>query len=50
MNGVAFCAHVSPTALGHADIQMTANIYGHLDTSRKRELTENIAGSIFAAC
>lgn len=36
--------------LGHADIQMTANIYGHLDTARKRELTENIAGSIFAAC
>lgn len=33
--------------LGHADIQMTANIYGHLDTARKQELTDKIAGSIF---
>lgn len=33
--------------LGHADIKMTANIYGHLDTARKNLLTENIASSIF---
>ena len=33
--------------MGHADIQMTANIYGHLDTARKLELTDKIAGSIF---
>lgn len=33
--------------LGHADIKMTANIYGHLDTARKNLLTENLANSIF---
>ncbi len=33
--------------MGHADIKMTANIYGHLDTARKQELTNRIAGSIF---
>lgn len=33
--------------MGHADIKMTANIYGHLDTARKNMLTENIANSLF---
>lgn len=33
--------------MGHADIQMTANIYGHLDTQRKTLLTEKITASIF---
>lgn len=33
--------------MGHSDIKMTANIYGHLDTARKQELTDKIAGSIF---
>ncbi len=33
--------------MGHSDIKMTANIYGHLDTARKQELTNRIAGSIF---
>lgn len=33
--------------MGHADIQMTANIYGHLDTQRKVLLTEKMASSLF---
>lgn len=33
--------------MGHSDIQMTANIYGHLDVARKQALTENIAASLF---
>lgn len=33
--------------MGHSDIQMTANIYGHLDTQRKNLLTEKITASIF---
>ena len=33
--------------MGHADIQMTANIYGHLDTQRKQLLTEKMAASLF---
>lgn len=33
--------------MGHSDIQMTANIYGHLDITRKQALTENIAASLF---
>ena len=32
--------------MGHSDIQMTANIYGHLDTARKQALTESIAASL----
>ena len=34
--------------LGHADIQMTANIYGHLETARKQTLTSSICGSLFS--
>ena len=33
--------------MGHADIQMTANIYGHLDMQRKQLLTEKMASSLF---
>ena len=33
--------------LGHADISLTANIYGHLDLSLKRSVGDAIAG-IFA--
>lgn len=33
--------------MGHSDIQMIANIYGHLDTQRKNLLTEKITASIF---
>lgn len=33
--------------LGHADIQMTANIYGHLETARKQSLTNSLCGNLF---
>lgn len=33
--------------MGHADIQMTANIYGHLDIQRKQLLTEKMASNLF---
>ena len=33
--------------MGHANIKMTADIYGHLDSSRKSELSKGIAGNIF---
>lgn len=33
--------------MGHSDIQMTANIYGHLDMHRKQMLTEKMASSLF---
>ena len=33
--------------MGHADIRMTADIYGHLDVARKDVLSRNLAGSIF---
>ena len=33
--------------MGHADIQMTASIYGHLDMQRKQLLTERMASSLF---
>ena len=34
--------------MGHADIQMTANIYGHLDMQRNRaSLTQKMASSLF---
>lgn len=34
--------------LGHADIKMTANIYGKLDVTRKKEIGENICNQIFS--
>lgn len=30
--------------LGHADIQTTANIYGHLDDERKKQMADNMTG------
>ena len=33
--------------MGHVDIQMTANIYGHPDMQRKQLLTEKMASSLF---
>ena len=33
--------------MGHADIQMTANIYGHLDQGRKEILSSSLSGRIF---
>lgn len=32
--------------MGHADIKMTANIYGHLDVSRKQSMAEKLSGEI----
>lgn len=34
--------------LGHADIKMTANIYGHLDVARKKSMAEKLNDSLFA--
>ncbi len=36
--------------LGHADIQMTANIYGHLDVQRKQTMAEMLAGRLSSGC
>ena len=36
--------------MGHADIKMTANIYGHLDINRKQNMADQLAGSLFAKC
>ena len=40
--------------MGHSDIQTTANIYGHLDTSRKQEiadkLTKHLQGEPLEKC
>lgn len=33
--------------MGHSDIQITADIYGHLDTSRKESLSKEIEKNIF---
>ena len=33
--------------MGHADITMTADLYGHLDVARKEMLSRNLANSIF---
>lgn len=34
--------------MGHADIKMTANIYGHLDVARKQGMAAQLSGSLFA--
>lgn len=34
--------------MGHSDIKMTANIYGHLDVGRKQSMAENLSGSLLA--
>ena len=36
--------------MGHADIKMTANIYGHLDVSRKQSMAEKLSGDLSAQC
>ena len=36
--------------MGHADIKMTANIYGHLDVSRKQTMAAKLAGDLSAQC
>ena len=32
--------------LGHSDIKMTANIYGHLDVGRKQSIADQLSGSL----
>lgn len=32
--------------LGHADIEITANVYGHLDMSRKKAIADGIFSAI----
>ena len=32
--------------LGHSDIKMTANIYGHLDVGRKMGMAEKITATL----
>ena len=34
--------------MGHADIKMTANIYGHLDVSRKQNMAAKLSGDLTA--
>jgi integrase len=34
--------------MGHADIKMTADIYGHLETFRKKNMANKLSGSLFA--
>ncbi len=36
--------------MGHADIKMTANIYGHLDVARKKNIADKLTSSLSAAC
>lgn len=36
--------------MGHADIKMTANIYGHLDVSRKQSMAAKLSGDLSAPC
>jgi len=36
--------------LGHANISMTADIYGHLDMTRKRSMADSIAGKFGGKC
>ena len=36
--------------MGHADIKMTANIYGHLDVARKQTMAEKLSGSLSGVC
>lgn len=36
--------------MGHADIKMTANIYSHLDVSRKVNMADSIAGTFSGKC
>lgn len=36
--------------MGHADIKMTANIYGHLDVARKQTMADKLAGNLSGAC
>ncbi len=36
--------------MGHADIKMTANIYGHLDAARKQSMADKLSSSLWDEC
>ena len=36
--------------VGHADIKMTANVYSHLETTRKNKLAEVMSASLAGEC
>ena len=36
--------------MGHADIRMTADLYGHLDVSRKQQLAATISDTLSSTC
>lgn len=36
--------------MGHADIRMTAGLYGHLDVSRKQQLAATISDTLSSTC
>ena len=36
--------------MGHADIRMTADLYGHLDVSRKQQLAATISNTLSSTC
>lgn len=36
--------------MGHADIQTTSNIYGHLDAARKQGMADVLRGGLFGKC
>ncbi|MCL2194622.1 MAG: site-specific integrase [Oscillospiraceae bacterium] len=36
--------------LGHANISITMDVYGHLDFSRKKHIADNVAQSLAASC
>lgn len=45
-----FPALLKAHGMPHADIRMTANIYGHLDVSRKQIMAAKLAGDLSALC
>lgn len=36
--------------MGHSDVKMTANIYGHLDAARKQNLADKLSNSLWCGC
>lgn len=32
--------------MGHSDIQMAANVYGHLDVQRKQDVAAKLSGTL----
>ena len=36
--------------MGHSDIEVTANIYGHIDTARKQGMADMLSGRLAEVC